>query len=207
MLFTGALPASLVSQGQSMHYRCLLLLILGPVLYSVSEACGRTPATPRPTAPPGSAFTTPLPTTPTPRPTHRVNCTASEIASRACLNGGICFVVVLDNKRTASCHCTGMFIGDRCQELTPDIFWPSTKDSGRIATASIAGSIVLLIIVTVVVVVCIVYHYRKKKRSENNTVNLDTKNENYTDATKAELAQMEEKQTFLKPDQHGHTKV
>ena len=64
----------------------------------VTDGCGRTPATPRPTtvAPVSStaAFQT-----------HRKPCTFNETIAQGCLNGGSCFALEIEEGHERTTHC------------------------------------------------------------------------------------------------------
>lgn len=61
------------------------------------EGCGRVPATPAPTP-------SPTPTEPTVNGSVRSKpCSGEETNRTACLNGGTCFVLVIEDERQTSC--------------------------------------------------------------------------------------------------------
>lgn len=135
----------------------MCILVLGPSLYSVTEGCGRVPATPAPTP-------TPTPTEPTVNGSLRgLQCNGEETNRTACLNGGTCFVFVIQEVRETSCHCTKEYRGKRCEELNIEVIVPS-QDPDQIARAGITASIVVLIVIVIVFIAVAIVYYRKRKR-------------------------------------------
>ncbi|XP_063431209.1 uncharacterized protein LOC134713857 [Mytilus trossulus] len=86
---------------------------------------------------------------------HRLKCTDNETRSLACLNGGSCFAVYIED-RTVQCACVTKYIGSRCEMIDPEIIFEQYETRQRkVKIACISGfggvGYVLLIIVLAVV--------------------------------------------------------
>ncbi|XP_041363871.1 uncharacterized protein LOC121379359 isoform X2 [Gigantopelta aegis] len=136
--------------GTSMTYPLVLVFILGPTLHGIVDACGRQPAKPNPTEYPPLITST--------LATHRLKCNAAETEKKGCLNDGKCFVVLLGN-RTTSCECPEMYIGDRCEEISPDIF----VRKGDVMVGGIAGGVSALIIVIAIIIYAVIIIKRRRR--------------------------------------------
>ncbi|XP_071167825.1 uncharacterized protein [Mytilus edulis] len=87
---------------------------------------------------------------------HRLHCTDNETQDVACLNGGSCFAVYVED-RTVQCACLTKYIGSRCEMIDPEIIFEQyeTKSQRKVKIACISGfgglGYVLLIIVLAIV--------------------------------------------------------
>ncbi|XP_046584716.1 pro-neuregulin-2, membrane-bound isoform-like isoform X2 [Haliotis rubra] len=127
-------------------------------MLSVNDACGRVPG--KPTTP------APVPDTTTEAFSHRKPCTDSEKHKKGCLQNGECFAVHLGGNRTLSCKCPEMFTGQRCEELSPDIF-EKLREEEKVVTASIAAGVsVLIISLTMGIIYAVVKVKRRRNRQE-----------------------------------------
>ncbi|XP_067671118.1 probetacellulin-like [Haliotis asinina] len=141
-----------------MLHPLILAIALGPSLQGIVDACGRIPG--KPTTP------TPVPDTTTEAFSHRKPCTDSEKHKKGCLQNGECFAISLGGNRTLSCKCPEMFTGQRCEEISPDIF-KKLKEEEQVVTASIAAGVsVLIISLTMGIIYAVVKVKRRRNRQE-----------------------------------------
>ncbi|KAK6170973.1 hypothetical protein SNE40_019245 [Patella caerulea] len=105
----------------------------------ISEGCGRTPSKP-----------------PLDFPTHRHPCSDEEAQRSKCLNGGECYTLDLySTGRSAHCQCREIYQGQRCEEISPDIF-----REGKVDTANaVSGVVVVITLVIVIIVFCFLRLY------------------------------------------------
>lgn len=136
----------------------LWMLVLGPHLLTITDGCGRVPATPAPTTVP------PTPTEQTINGSVRaLKCTPEEVGKTKCLNNGTCFVLKVAEDRIASCQCPAQYMGRRCEELNIEVIFPILEPN-HIATAGIAASIAVLVIIIIVFTTVAIVYYRRKRR-------------------------------------------
>ncbi|XP_021357473.1 uncharacterized protein LOC110453006 isoform X2 [Mizuhopecten yessoensis] len=158
------------------HQLCIIVITVVLVLLRVCESgslaldcrqdtgkgCGRTPVT----KPQGEEDVTVI-TPPENAEEHRDNCTNDEYFTQGCLNGGKCFVVVIDSIRLLNCHCPSDYIGKRCELFD---FQPGGQEEGkdRIATAGVAVLTVAGVLFVTVLIFIAIWRkrYLRKKSSE-----------------------------------------
>ncbi|CAI9740345.1 CAE1282272.1unnamed protein product [Octopus vulgaris] len=139
-----------------------VLFILGLAFQSFVDACSR--KSPRPvvdhskstTAATVSSSSSSSTTTFKPVPPNRFNCTEEQISSTSCLNGGVCFSMMLGGSKASACKCPAKYTGLRCEALA---FHP-VKDYTRLRIAGIAAGITSCILV-LILVMCVIFVYIK----------------------------------------------
>ncbi|KAK6170970.1 hypothetical protein SNE40_019244 [Patella caerulea] len=140
-----------------------LLLTLTP---HISEGCGRTPSKPQTTASPLDSVTQEI-------LTHRHPCTDEEAQRSQCLNGGECYAIDLHGgNRSVYCQCLKIYQGQRCEEISPDIFG-ELQTGKEVVTASVAAGVVLVIIILVIIIVYYVVKIRKRRAESPERVNVN----------------------------------
>ncbi|KAK6170972.1 hypothetical protein SNE40_019244 [Patella caerulea] len=129
-----------------------------------TEGCGRTPSKPQTTASPLDSVTQEI-------LTHRHPCTDEEAQRSQCLNGGECYAIDLHGgNRSVYCQCLKIYQGQRCEEISPDIFVQTGKE---VVTASVAAGVVLVIIILVIIIVYYVVKIRKRRAESPERVNVN----------------------------------
>ncbi|OPL33613.1 hypothetical protein AM593_03885, partial [Mytilus galloprovincialis] len=58
---------------------------------------------------------------------HRLSCSDNETKTVACLNGGSCFAVYVED-RTVQCACYSKYIGRRCEMIDPEIIFDDKEN-------------------------------------------------------------------------------
>lgn len=146
----------------------LVLLLLSPLLLQRAEGCGRTPVT----KPQGEEVIDVVTTEVPPEDTehHRQNCTSDEVIQQGCLQGGTCFVVIIEQNRETNCQCPSTHIGKRCELFD---FNPGGQEEGKdrsIATAGVAALTVAGVLFATIIILIVIWRkrYLKKKRTEND---------------------------------------
>ncbi|XP_069125240.1 uncharacterized protein [Argopecten irradians] len=132
------------------------------------KGCGRTPVT----KPQGEEVIDVVTTEVPPEDTehHRQNCTSDEVIQQGCLQGGTCFVVIIEQNRETNCQCPSTHIGKRCELFD---FNPGGQEEGKdrsIATAGVAALTVAGVLFATIIILIVIWRkrYLKKKRTEND---------------------------------------
>ncbi|VDI76441.1 Hypothetical predicted protein [Mytilus galloprovincialis] len=101
---------------------------------------------------------------------HRLFCTKNETRSLACLNGGSCFAVYIED-RTVQCACVNKYTGSRCEMIDPEIIFEQYETSQRkvkIACISGFGGLGYLLLIVVLAII-----YKKCTKESGNFQNSD----------------------------------
>ncbi|XP_064605656.1 pro-neuregulin-1, membrane-bound isoform-like isoform X2 [Liolophura sinensis] len=154
-----------------MLYPFLFLFIIGLMLPSTTDACGKRPVRPTPTP---TTIATNTSEGTTPQSSYRLPCNATEERLLSCLHGGSCFIVIIKKERNRNCQCPQERTGFRCQELSPEFFQPII-DPNKLRTAHIAAGVVGTVIIVLVIVLS-AYVYRRVKKKESSLAHRQRQN-------------------------------
>ncbi|GBP25836.1 Protein spitz [Eumeta japonica] len=117
-----------------------------------SSSISKRPARPpRPT--PGAA----RPPQPQPQPQPRLNVTFPTFKCKEnysqyyCLNGGVCFMVVISDSPIYNCECLSGFVGQRCEYKDLDNSYVLQSRQLMMETASIAGGVTVAVFLAILV--------------------------------------------------------
>ncbi|VDI76440.1 Hypothetical predicted protein [Mytilus galloprovincialis] len=93
---------------------------------------------------------------------HRLFCTKNETRSLACLNGGSCFAVYIED-RTVQCACYSKYKGRRCEMIDPEIIFDD-KETGQkeVAIGLISGFAASIFLFIVFVIIGCVWFIKQK---------------------------------------------
>ncbi|XP_052100707.1 uncharacterized protein LOC127734743 [Mytilus californianus] len=99
---------------------------------------------------------------------HRLNCTDNETQSLACLNGGSCFAIYVED-RIVQCACFTKYIGSRCEMIDPEIIFDQTRQRKvRIGYISGFGGLGYLLLIVFLAIV-----YKKCTKQSGDVQNSD----------------------------------
>ncbi|XP_063431204.1 uncharacterized protein LOC134713855 [Mytilus trossulus] len=98
---------------------------------------------------------------------HRLECTENETRTLACLNGGSCFAVYVED-RVVECACLNKYIGNRCEMIDPEIIFDQLAREKEVRIGFISGFTALIILLVIVILILIWCKIRRRKKPKNS---------------------------------------
>ncbi|XP_071166066.1 uncharacterized protein [Mytilus edulis] len=93
---------------------------------------------------------------------HRLSCSDNETKALACLNGGSCFAVYVED-RTVQCACYSKYIGRRCEMIDPEIIFDDKEtEQKEVAIGLISGFAASIFLFIVFLIIGCVWFIKQK---------------------------------------------